>query len=150
MRPLRSIRSIFSKNSLRSVDAIRPVSPVQKRQRRKGFTKEIKREMKMEKEMRQDTKMEVKTDPKNDAKTGAQKETIKAKKVEERKMLASYSTIGMMFPASIGVGLAMGYFLDKWLNTSPYLLISFTLYGIAAGFYNLFKITRKKEKKEKK
>ncbi|MCP5104742.1 MAG: AtpZ/AtpI family protein [bacterium] len=73
------------------------------------------------------------------------------KQAEEKRKLGSYATVGMMFPASIAVGVAIGYLLDKWLNTSPYLLIIFTLYGIAAGFMNLIKVTRpagtgKKEK----
>jgi ATP synthase protein I len=66
------------------------------------------------------------------------------------KRTADYAGIGMMFPASIAVGLAMGYFLDKWLNTSPYLLIVFTLYGTAAGFWNLLKVTGVLKKNGKK
>jgi len=52
--------------------------------------------------------------------------------------------VGIMFPASIAVGVAIGYFLDQWLNTAPYLLIVFTLYGIAAGFRNLLRIGKVK------
>ncbi len=55
----------------------------------------------------------------------------------------SYSTLGLMFPTSIAVGLGIGYLLDKWLKTKPYLTIAFTLYGVAAGFYNFFSLTRK-------
>lgn len=61
----------------------------------------------------------------------------------EKRKLAAYSSVGMMFPASIAVGTAVGYFLDRWLNTSPYLLVIFILYGIAAGFMNLIKVTRR-------
>ncbi|MEN8154807.1 MAG: AtpZ/AtpI family protein [Acidobacteriota bacterium] len=66
-----------------------------------------------------------------------------------KKKLAAYSTLGLMFPASIVVGLFIGYFLDEIFNTSPVLLIIFTLYGIAAGFYNFFKIIKKYDKREK-
>lgn len=69
-------------------------------------------------------------------------------KSEEKKKLAAYSTIGLMFPTSIAIGLAMGYFLDKLFKTSPYLLIIFTIYGIAAGFWNLFKVTKQYDKKK--
>jgi len=68
--------------------------------------------------------------------------------VEEKKRLAAYSTVGLMFPASIAVGVAIGYFLDKLFKTSPYLLIIFALYGIAAGFVNLIKVTRQHEKRD--
>ena len=73
---------------------------------------------------------------------------MKDKQVEEKKRLAAYSTVGLMFPASIAVGVAIGYFLDKLFKTSPYLLIIFTLYGIAAGFVNLIKVTRQHEKRD--
>lgn len=66
------------------------------------------------------------------------------KQAEEKRRLADYSTVGFMFPASIAVGVAIGYFLDRWLDTQPYLLIVFTLYGIAAGFRNLLRIGRVK------
>ncbi len=63
------------------------------------------------------------------------------------KDISRYQTVGMMFPASIIGGLVIGYFLDKWLHTSPYLAIIFTLYGVAAGFVNLFKLAKKPEQK---
>jgi ATP synthase protein I len=66
------------------------------------------------------------------------------KQMEEKRRLADYSSVGIMFPASIAVGLAIGYFLDQWLHTSPYLLIIFTLYGVAAGFRNLLKLGKTK------
>lgn len=68
---------------------------------------------------------------------------------EERRKLAAYSSVGLMFPASIAVGFMIGYGLDKWLNTSPYLMILFTLYGVAAGFWNLIKIGKKDDRKDK-
>ena len=66
----------------------------------------------------------------------------------EKKKWAAYSTVGLMFPVSITIGLIIGYFLDKIFKTSPYLLIIFTLYGVAAGFVNLIRVT-KHEKKRK-
>ena len=56
--------------------------------------------------------------------------------------------VGLMFPISIGVGLGIGYILDKILKTSPYLLIIFLIYGILAGFVNLFKVANKSGKKD--
>jgi ATP synthase protein I len=73
---------------------------------------------------------------------------MKNENLQERKKWAAYSTVGLMFPASIAVGFAIGYFLDKLLKTSPYLLIIFTLYGIAAGFVNLFKISKQDGKRK--
>lgn len=73
----------------------------------------------------------------------------KKERVPKYKLTADYSSVGLMFPASIAVGLGMGYFLDQYFNTEPYLLIIFTLYGIAAGFWNLFKIAGKSSKRAK-
>jgi ATP synthase protein I len=65
------------------------------------------------------------------------------KKDQDKKNLAAYSSVGIMFPVSIAIGAAVGYMLDKWLNTDPYLLVIFTLYGVAAGFWNLYKVTKR-------
>ena len=67
---------------------------------------------------------------------------------EPGKNWIAYSTVGLMFPASILVGFIIGYFLDKWLKTDPYLTIVFIIYGILAGFFNLFQVTRSHEKKK--
>jgi ATP synthase protein I len=72
------------------------------------------------------------------------------KKDDDKKNLAAYSTVGLMFPVSIAVGAGMGYWLDKWLNTAPYLLVIFTLYGVAAGFWNLYKVTKRMSDKNGK
>ncbi len=50
------------------------------------------------------------------------------------------SSVGLMFPSSIIVGLALGYVLDKLFKTFPYLTIILTVLGIIAGFYNILKV----------
>ena len=37
------------------------------------------------------------------------------------------------------IGLAGGYYLDKWLGTGPWLTLIGLGFGIAAGFVNLFR-----------
>ncbi len=37
------------------------------------------------------------------------------------------------------VGGAIGYGLDKWLATTPWLMVLFLIFGIAAGFRNLYR-----------
>jgi F0F1-type ATP synthase assembly protein I len=46
----------------------------------------------------------------------------------------SYSLIG-----AIGVMTAVGYGLDYWLGTGPWLLVGGMLFGVATGFYLLAK-----------
>jgi ATP synthase protein I len=72
------------------------------------------------------------------------------KKGENKKNWAAYSSVGLMFPVSIALGAGMGYWLDKWLHTAPYLLVIFTLYGVAAGFWNLYKVTKRMSDKNGK
>ncbi len=55
------------------------------------------------------------------------------------RQLARLSTIGATLVAATAIGLAMGYGLDRWLGTSPWLTLLFTLFGIVAGFVNLFR-----------
>jgi ATP synthase protein I len=59
------------------------------------------------------------------------------------KKLAELSSLGLMLPSSIAVGLFIGYQLDKLLGTRPWLLILFFLLGIASGFYSLIRGLKK-------
>ena len=55
------------------------------------------------------------------------------------KKIAGLSSLVLMLPSSIAVGLLIGYYLDKWLKTDPWLLITFLLLGIVSGFYSLLR-----------
>ena len=57
----------------------------------------------------------------------------------DAKKVAEVSSLGLVLPSSIAIGLFMGYFLDKLLGTHPWLLIIFLLFGIASGFYSLLR-----------
>ncbi len=63
--------------------------------------------------------------------------------------LGDLLTIGIMFPACIGIGYGMGWLLDRWFGTHMVFKIIFLLFGIAAGFVNLFRTVGKIEKEEK-
>lgn len=49
--------------------------------------------------------------------------------------------MGIELVAATLVGAFLGWLLDRWLNTSPWLLILFFLLGVAAGFRNINRIT---------
>jgi ATP synthase protein I len=55
------------------------------------------------------------------------------------RQLARLSTIGVSLVAAAAIGLLIGYGLDRWLGTSPWLTMLFALFGIVAGFLNLFR-----------
>jgi ATP synthase protein I len=59
------------------------------------------------------------------------------------KQLGDLLTIGIMFPACIGIGYGIGYVLDRWVGTQSTFKIIFLLFGIAAGFINLFRMVNK-------
>lgn len=62
------------------------------------------------------------------------------------KALAELSTIGMTMVLSTVIGLAGGYFLDRWLGTKPWLTLIGLGLGIAAGFVNLFRSVKTAER----
>ncbi|WP_457621065.1 AtpZ/AtpI family protein [Persephonella sp.] len=51
----------------------------------------------------------------------------------------SIGAIGLHLVSGIIVGVLIGYLLDQYFNTSPYLTIIFFFFGIAAGFWNMYK-----------
>jgi len=47
------------------------------------------------------------------------------------------STLGILMVVSTGLGYFFGSWLDRKLHTDPYLMLLFTILGVAAGFYEL-------------
>jgi F0F1-type ATP synthase assembly protein I len=59
------------------------------------------------------------------------------------KTLGFVSTIGIAMALSIAIGALVGYYLDRWLGTGPWLSFIFLGLGIAAAFRNLFILYKK-------
>ena len=57
--------------------------------------------------------------------------------------LADLLSIGIMLPACIGIGYGIGYLIDHLAGTQMAFKIIFLLFGIAAGFINLFRTVSK-------
>lgn len=66
------------------------------------------------------------------------------------KQLATYSTIGLEMGLSVAVGGIIGYHLDRWLGTDPWLLIAFLIFGTIAGFRSLYRALKRLEQEEKR
>ncbi|PMP60776.1 MAG: hypothetical protein C0198_05815 [Sulfurihydrogenibium sp.] len=62
----------------------------------------------------------------------------------------SFLTIGLHLVSGIIVGVGVGYLLDKYFNTSPYLTIIFFFFGLAAGFRNMYIDAKKYIQSEEK
>lgn len=56
--------------------------------------------------------------------------------------MASTGVIGMHLVSGPIVGFAIGYGLDKWLDTGPWGKLVFLFIGIGAGFLNVYRDTR--------
>lgn len=50
--------------------------------------------------------------------------------------------IGLELVSALIVGVGIGYMLDRWLGTKPWLLILFFVLGSAAGLLNVFRATK--------
>lgn len=53
--------------------------------------------------------------------------------------LGRYGALGFEMSLSVVIGLVIGYFLDKWLGTSPWLTILWVGFGFAAGVRSLYR-----------
>lgn len=58
------------------------------------------------------------------------------------------SIVGIQFPVAIAIGYFWGRWMDGWLGTGPWLMIVFSIFGIVAGFVNLFRITARATREE--
>jgi F0F1-type ATP synthase assembly protein I len=62
--------------------------------------------------------------------------------------LGVVSSMGISFVLAIVIGVFIGLQLDKWLGTAPWFFFIFLLFGIVAGFRNLYIITKRVIKKD--
>lgn len=54
-----------------------------------------------------------------------------------------YSVIGIELAMSVVVGGAIGYGLDLWLGTEPWMMVFWLLCGVTAGFRSLYRTSKK-------
>ena len=59
-----------------------------------------------------------------------------------RKSGLAYAAAVSLF-ASVLAGLIVGWLLDRWLGTNPWLLVTGIVLGAAAGFYELIRSASK-------
>jgi ATP synthase protein I len=71
------------------------------------------------------------------------------KKNDFWELLSMASVMGIHLVSGVIVGLVMGYYLDRWLGTKPWLLIVFLVFGIIAGYRNMFREMERIQRKEK-
>ena len=64
------------------------------------------------------------------------------------KSMGFLSSLGINMVVSTLIGMAMGYYLDEWLGTKPWMLVIFLIFGIVAGFRNIFILTNRELKRQ--
>lgn len=60
-----------------------------------------------------------------------------------KELLVQMTALGLEFSGSVLGGLALGYYLDRWLGTSPWMVLVMTLGGMAAAIARLVALTRR-------
>ena len=76
----------------------------------------------------------------------------KADTVEKEADAARGQAMGMGFSiaaqlvAGVGAGGAIGYFLDRWLGTAPWLMVVVLALGFAVGMMNVVRTAREMQK----
>ena len=53
--------------------------------------------------------------------------------------LGKFSALGLELAIAVILGLAIGYYLDKWLGTGPWMTVIWMAIGFAAGLRSLFR-----------
>jgi ATP synthase protein I len=66
----------------------------------------------------------------------------------ERSNLALALSVGAVITSNIGGGILLGYFLDRWLKTSPWLSVTGLILGTITAFIGLFRIMSKLNRTE--
>lgn len=71
-------------------------------------------------------------------------------KREVVKSLLSYSSLGIEMGLCVAIGIGMGYYLDRYFETSPYLTIIFMIFGIIAAMKTIYQLMKKLEKENER
>ena len=73
---------------------------------------------------------------------------------EDRKRLYKrvmrYSAVGLEMGFSVAIGVAIGYYLDRYFHTGPWLTLIFLILGVVAGFRSLFSLMKDLDKDERR
>ena len=63
--------------------------------------------------------------------------------------MGSAFKLGTELVAAVAVGTIIGFILDTWFGTKPWLIIIFFFLGSAAGMLNVIRTAKKMQEKEK-
>ena len=66
------------------------------------------------------------------------------------KQLGRVSAIGLEMGLCVAIGLAIGYFVDRYFQTKPWFMVIFLILGIVAAFRSLFSLAKDIDKTGRK
>ena len=64
------------------------------------------------------------------------------------KSIGFLSSVGISLVASILIGLALGVYLDRWLDTRPMFTLIMLLIGVISGVRNVYILTTRELKRQ--
>ena len=67
---------------------------------------------------------------------------------ENSSFMGSAFKLGTELVSAVVVGTIIGFILDSWFDTKPWLIIFFFFLGSAAGILNVIKVAKKMQEKE--
>ena len=67
---------------------------------------------------------------------------------ENASFMGSAFKLGTELVAAVAVGTIIGFILDNWFDTKPWLMIFFFFLGSAAGILNVIKVAKRMQEKE--
>ncbi|NOY12918.1 MAG: AtpZ/AtpI family protein [Deltaproteobacteria bacterium] len=74
----------------------------------------------------------------------------KENKRELYKSIGFLSGVGIAMVAATFIGLAMGYYLDRWLGTRPWFTLTFLMIGVISGFRNVYILTARELRRQQR
>ena len=80
----------------------------------------------------------------------AKKEVLKESSNENHKrglFMGSAFRLGTELVAAVVVGTIIGFILDNWFGTKPWLIITFFFLGVIAGILNVIRVANNMQKK---
>ena len=76
------------------------------------------------------------------------KKQLSSKDEKKGSFMGSAFKLGTELVAAVGVGTIIGFILDSWFGTKPWLIIIFFFLGAAAGMLNVIRTANRMQKED--
>ena len=77
------------------------------------------------------------------------KKQVESESEKKGSFMGSAFKLGTELVASVAVGTIIGFILDSWFDTKPWLIIIFFFLGTAAGILNVIRTANRMQKENK-